>query len=169
MRKISPETFRLLAQAPISHGAFRLWHLLFTGYSNQYLKAWPSIRRLLKELRCSKAAYYRWRSELELSGFLELDTESHRSMTYVLIDKGDSHERPQVSHERPQLNGVVSPEDQHVVLSRDKVVSPEGNELTLRTNSTLTNNVASPPSSEIDGDRLESYLSALRESANKRD
>src|SRR5262245_2349411 len=65
-----PEIYsRLVRDRSISHGAFRLWHLL-RDHANGYGLAWPGQRLIAKSLGCDKASIKGWTTELEEGGYI---------------------------------------------------------------------------------------------------
>jgi len=71
---------RLVMDPSISHGAFRLWHLLRSKYANARGLAWPGQRRIAKDLGCDPHSIKGWTSQLVAGGYLrveEYDPDRH--------------------------------------------------------------------------------------------
>lgn len=71
--KIDPAVYsRILRDLTVSHGAFRLWHLLRDMHGNNGY-AWPGTRFLQRSFRCGSTTLLKWIAELEAAGYLRTE------------------------------------------------------------------------------------------------
>lgn len=64
---------RLVMDRGVSHGAFRLWHLLRSKYANARGTAWPGQRRIAKDLGCDPHSLKPWTKQLVDGGYLSVE------------------------------------------------------------------------------------------------
>jgi hypothetical protein len=59
--------YDLALVADISHGAFRLWHLILKFRDKNTGVAWscPDVKAMCRILKCTPESFGRWRKELE--------------------------------------------------------------------------------------------------------
>jgi hypothetical protein len=67
-----------LVRADISHGAFRLWHLLRDHMNNDSGLAWPSQRTIANLMHCKIDSLKGWTNELDQAGFLKVERRGQR-------------------------------------------------------------------------------------------
>lgn len=64
---------RLVRDERISHGAFRLWHLL-RSYADQRGNAWPRQETIAAQMHCKKESIRGWLDQLISGGYLTTRT-----------------------------------------------------------------------------------------------
>lgn len=67
-----------IVRADISHGAFRLWHLLRDHMNNDSGLAWPAQETISKLMRCKVHSIKGWTNELVQAGFLKVERRGQR-------------------------------------------------------------------------------------------
>lgn len=74
---------RLVRDPNISHGAFRLWHLL-RDYRNQTSgKAWPSQRTIAEQMHCKAHSLKEWTAQLVAGGYIAVEERGqHHQFVY---------------------------------------------------------------------------------------
>ena len=89
------EAFSALLKDRISHGAFRLWHILRDHENVETGNCCPGYRTLTDEIRCSRNSIKGWLDELRASGWVDwvvttsrptVDNPSGRMNSYRLLD-----------------------------------------------------------------------------------
>lgn len=79
---ITGETYKALAfDKRISHGAFRLWHVL-RDFAGKKLKCWPGQRRLTQSLGSNFETIGRWRDELIHAGWLKVSNLDKKGVVH---------------------------------------------------------------------------------------
>jgi len=83
--------YDLALTADISHGAFRLWHLLLKFRDKNTGVAWgcPGVRTLCLMLKCTPESFGRWRQELEEALLLEVENiygPTRKRWRYTILD-----------------------------------------------------------------------------------
>jgi len=83
--KIEPAVYSELIRDPrISHGAFRIWHLLRDMTGNNSC-CWPSVRTIAELTHCAKESALAWIVELEASGYLRIERgHRHKANRYFV-------------------------------------------------------------------------------------
>lgn len=76
--KLDPRIYsKLIRDKNLSHGAFRLWHLLRDMTGNNP-NCWPSQRYVKNALGCGINSVNRWTIELEEAGYLDCERGNQR-------------------------------------------------------------------------------------------
>ncbi len=90
--KLDPALYsQIIRDDKISHGAFRLWHLLrdMTGAN---ACCWPSVETISKLIHCGKDSVLLWLVELEASGYLRIERgHRHKSNRYFVGGRKENH------------------------------------------------------------------------------
>jgi len=75
---------KLVKDRSLSHGAFRLWHLLLS-YANKNGESWPTQERLGNELGAKRGTIAVWTEKLVQSGYVSIKkVGEHHNITYRL-------------------------------------------------------------------------------------
>lgn len=117
----SPQSYTaLVMDTRLSHGAFRLWHLL-RQYADDKGQCWPGMRRLRAQLASSLSQIAKWRAELVRLGYLSVDLRPGAVTRYKLAGG--------VSESGNSLGGgTVSESGNSTVSAFARSVSGSGNE-----------------------------------------
>lgn len=83
---------RLVRDPSISHGAFRLWHLLRDYRNSLSGLAWPSQKTIAQAMHCDVHSLKRWTQELLTAGYVSIER------------KGQNHNFVYRVHMRPVAN-----------------------------------------------------------------
>src|SRR5579872_2953173 len=67
-----------LVRADISHGAFRLWHLLNDYRNKESGLAWPKQETIAEQMHCKIDSLKGWTAELVQSGFLKAEKKGQK-------------------------------------------------------------------------------------------
>lgn len=83
--------YDLALTADISHGAFRLWHLILKFRDKNNGVAWgcPGVQTLCLILKCTSESFGRWRMELEEAGLLKVENicgPTRKRWRYTILD-----------------------------------------------------------------------------------
>jgi hypothetical protein len=76
---------RLIKDRGVSHGAFRLWHVL-RDYTNASSKCFPGQRRLAADIGCDIHSLSKGTAELVRAGWLLADTKPGVRCNYTVLD-----------------------------------------------------------------------------------
>lgn len=80
---VTGATYKALAfDKRISHGAFRLWHVL-RDFAGNKLKCWPGQRRLMRSLGSNFETIGRWRDELIHTGWLKVSNLGKKGVVHI--------------------------------------------------------------------------------------
>lgn len=87
-RQVLAETFAaLLRDGSISHGAFRLWHCLYSYRNHATGACYPGQRSIARVIGCDAHSLKKWTTELENSQWIKVErTERGGRFDYVLFD-----------------------------------------------------------------------------------
>ena len=88
--------YDLALTADISHGAFRLWHLILKFRDKNTGVAWgcPDVQTLCLILKCTPESFGRWRRELEAALLLEVKNiygPTRKRWRYTILGGCDSN------------------------------------------------------------------------------
>lgn len=115
--KIEPEAFsEIIHDQRISHGAFRVWHLLLnmTGANR---KCYPSIRTIATKLGSDKNSIMAWLIELEAAMYLRIERGNKhrsnqyyvtRSLSYSALHRVGNIQTPGVGQNQTQLSPLLN-------------------------------------------------------------
>lgn len=83
--------YDLALTADISHGAFRLWHLILKFRDKNTGVAWgcPDVQTLCLMLKCTPESFGRWRQELEAALLLKVENicgPTRKRWRYTILD-----------------------------------------------------------------------------------
>jgi len=83
--------YDLALTADISHGAFRLWHLILKFRDKNTGLAWgcPDVQTLCLMLKCTPESFGRWRQELEEALLLKVENiygPTRKRWRYTILD-----------------------------------------------------------------------------------
>jgi hypothetical protein len=79
--------WRRLIRSPMSHGAFRLWHLLRDRMDQKTRESWPGRRFIQRTLGCSNSSIAKWIRQLEELDWIRVKKgKNGRGNVYVILD-----------------------------------------------------------------------------------
>lgn len=82
---------RLVRDKTISHGAFRVYHLL-NDYAGKKCICWPAMRTIATEIHCKLNSVVIWIAELEAAGYITITTKGKNHFNvYRLTNYGVTH------------------------------------------------------------------------------
>jgi hypothetical protein len=129
--QLDPKIYsQIIQDKRISHGAFRVWHLLrdMTGDNTH---CWPSMRTICKKISCSKSSVSGWIKEL-------IEAQ------YVTVKRGSRH-----SPNRYFVSGIVSNLSVSEGYHRGIVSGTELNSKNINSNNQLASSMENPQDKNV--------------------
>lgn len=80
---------RIVCDARLAHGAFRLWHYLRDRKGKVSGKCYPDVRDIARDIHCKTHSLPRWTSRLESCGYLATEKRGQNHKLQFTILYGD--------------------------------------------------------------------------------